>query len=72
MSIRNLSSWIVSLAMTVGSVLPISNAYAWGRFVGGHHPAYAGGWARPSPVIVHNTYVRGGVYHNVIVVLMPT
>jgi hypothetical protein len=43
-----------SAFMTVLIASPWQAAYAWGRFEGGYHPY------RRSPVIVHNTYVRGG------------
>jgi hypothetical protein len=46
-------------------VLPVHAANAWGRHPGGVHPSYGGRWARPSPVVIHKTYVtrsyvRGG------------
>jgi hypothetical protein len=51
---------ITLASVAISAALPIQNAQAWGRFDGGHHPTYGGGWARPNPVVVHNTYVRGG------------
>ena len=59
-SILTFSRQLVLAVFLIGSLLPLNQAGAWGRFDGGHHPAYGGGWAHPSPVIVHNTYVRGG------------
>jgi hypothetical protein len=46
----------------LGAFSPIQSAMAWGRFDGGHHPAYGGGWAHQPPVVVHNNYIehRGG------------
>jgi hypothetical protein len=52
---------IASIVMMIGSLLTANQASAWGRFDGGHHPAYGGAWAHRNPVVVHNTYVgRGG------------
>jgi hypothetical protein len=52
---------VASVVMMIGSLLSANQASAWGRFDGGHHPVYGGGWAHRSPVVVHNTYVnRGG------------
>jgi hypothetical protein len=50
------------LCLLIAVMVPVQNASAWGRFDGGHHPAYGGGWAHQPPVVVHRTYVehRGG------------
>jgi hypothetical protein len=52
----------LSLSLMIATFSPVQNASAWGRFDGGHHPAYGGGWAHQPPVVVHRTYVdhRGG------------
>jgi hypothetical protein len=52
----------VSMSLFLGAFSPIQSAMAWGRFDGGHHPAYGGGWAHQPPVVVHNNYIehRGG------------
>lgn len=56
----------IQTALTIVTLLvPTANAFAWGRVVGGVHPARPGAvWARPRPVAVHNVYVahRGGCY----------
>lgn len=52
---------ILFLALAPFALLPAQDAAAWGRFEGGHHPAYGGGWAHRPPGVVHRTYVeRGG------------
>ena len=52
----------ISMSLLIATFSPVQNAGAWGRYDGGHHPAYGGGWAHQPPVVVHRTYVehRGG------------
>lgn len=50
----------MGVALSLAMALPIPDAGAWGRFEGGHHPAYPGGWARPHPEVIHRTYVEHG------------
>jgi hypothetical protein len=49
-----------NLAILALVFFPIQNAGAWGQFKGGHHPDYNPHFVRHDPVVVHNTYVRGG------------
>src|ERR1700722_17145359 len=47
------------LMVLASLIMPLQYAAAWGRFEGGFHPAHDVRFHR-DPVIVHNTYVRGG------------
>lgn len=55
---RKFSTYIAILIVVASFLTPLHRARAWGRYEGGHHPAYGGNWARANPVVVHRAYVN--------------